>query len=138
MASPLVRDLINARNERLRYFFQLADRELEDMYSAGLMPLEDLIAEAEHRREVIITSERLAERIASRLRAERDANMSELAVEFRADLETLGKVRPSSMPSTVTRRFREFISTDVRPLMADFESSPESRRGQETGGLRHR
>lgn len=136
MCPSLVDRLIKQRNDRLQYFLRLADPELLEIRNADVMSLEDLIAEAERRRAIEITSDGLAERIAARLRQDRHISVRALALEFRPELEALGKVRPTSRGETVTRRLREFMSKEVRPLMAEFEWSPESRRGRKTGGLR--
>lgn len=106
MSSALVNRMIRKRNERLAYFTQLADGELMEMYNADLVPLDELIAEAELRRGVSITKEVLAERIAGRIRRRDYTKISALAREFRPELQALGKVRPASINRSVVRRFR--------------------------------
>ncbi len=136
VSSALVNRLIDKRNERLRYFFQLADSELREVHNAVLAPLDELIAIAERRRGVEMTPEVLAERVAARIRRPGYGKIRSLALEFRPELEALGMVRPGSINNTVVRRFREFMRDMVRPLLEDFEWPRESRRGWETGGVR--
>ena len=128
VSSALVNRLIDKRNERLRYFFQLADSELREVHNAVLAPLDELIAIAERRRGVEMTPEVLAERVAARIRRPGYGKIRSLALEFRPELEALGMVRPGSINNTVVRRFREFMRDMVRPLL-EVEWPRESRRG---------